>query len=286
MARTVSFDSVLRGAANLAGVKRKQILDDQASLLFEFILSRTLEGWEYDWWPELMLVEKRYFREGLWAAGTFSSGAIVFFEPEEIYYENSSASDTTDTPGTGSDWIVAEDFSQYVPTNQAGQTPLGHIKNVYPDDPDINPNNGPLRKKEIAEGILLTNNPPSIVYIQFKEQYPDLSGLQDYDEQTVYTAGDAIFFEKEAYQVLATTAAAETPTTDPAKCKILNFPYFLSNSVKRAAYADWLGSGGGTDAEGKGAAYHEKRAANMIENESYKLRGMRGEYSNYGIRND
>jgi len=56
--RTASYESILKGCANLAGVKREQLLSDTASLLFEFINTAFREGVEHDWWPEYRFITK------------------------------------------------------------------------------------------------------------------------------------------------------------------------------------------------------------------------------------
>jgi len=117
--RTASYESILKGCANLAGVKREQLLSDTASLLFEFINTAFREGVEHDWWPEYNQVELRYWRDGLWSAGTYPAGAIVYYEPDEVYYENTSGGSTSETPSsTATDWAEAGDFARYISFTQ------------------------------------------------------------------------------------------------------------------------------------------------------------------------
>jgi len=283
--RSVSYSSILRGIANLAGQKYDELMREDSLMFFEFVNMRLRDGWEHDWWPEWMRVELRYLRDGLWAAGTYSSGAIVYYSPDETYYENTSGGDTVETPSsTATDWTAASNFARYIPFEQSGQTVIGRTKFYYSDDPYIYTQTQGYPVVETRNGVTVTSNKLNSVYLEFRERLTDLSGMTEYSATATYAVGDAVYFSGEAYTVIIATSAGESPTTNPEKYTQFEVPYILANYLKRAVFADWLGTGGGTDPQGRGAAYHEKRAYDALEEESYKLRAQSAQYGNYTIR--
>ena len=57
--RTVSFQDVLRGAAESTGRIYDTLSNDEFALFRGFISRRLREAWESEYWPELMLIETR-----------------------------------------------------------------------------------------------------------------------------------------------------------------------------------------------------------------------------------
>ena len=84
--KTATYESVMRGTAGYAGVKRQQLLDGQSTLLFPYISDRYMVGMEAAFMSEITCVEKRYDREGLWVACRYAPGAIVWFGTDDVYY--------------------------------------------------------------------------------------------------------------------------------------------------------------------------------------------------------
>lgn len=304
VARTSTYESVLRGIANLGGVKRDQLLTETSSLLFEFIYQRLRKGWEYAFWPEWTIVETRYFREGLWEAGTYQDGDIVYYEPDEQYYINDSGGPTTETPSsTATDWSEPGDFDRYVPYAQTGgsnttaSTEIDAVKEIYDQDPRTNQLVGPIHKRITYNGVGPISDTPDVIYVEFRERLPDLSGMVEWDEDDTYAAGEWIYYQGsttplqgEAYQVVTATTAGQNPQDNPSLFQKFNFPYVLAETVKRGALADWLGAGGGGTALGDTqssvglASYNEKRALESLEDEAYKTWSHQNITSNYTLR--
>jgi hypothetical protein len=62
--RTVTFQSVLNGAARLLGLDPVRDLNLQrAGTLAEYITTRCAEGWKFDFWPEWTVSERRAYRD-------------------------------------------------------------------------------------------------------------------------------------------------------------------------------------------------------------------------------
>jgi hypothetical protein len=69
---TVAAEVILKAAAGRATGKR-EVGADLFGTLKDALHDRLREGWRWQDWPDLRLVEKRYFRE-VWTAGTYAAG--------------------------------------------------------------------------------------------------------------------------------------------------------------------------------------------------------------------
>ena len=298
--RTVSYESVLRGCANLSGVKRDQLLSDSASLLFEYINMAYRKFSEADWWPELMEVEERYWRDGLWSAGTYPDGAIVYYTPDEVYYENTAGTTTTETPSsTATDWTEATDFARYISFTQmtgtnlaTAETEIDAVKKLFQNDPQKNPLKGESAFEITHNGIAPVDYSYSSAFLQFKVRPVDMSGMVEWSATDTYRVGEWVYYqsatsEGEAYEVIVATTAGQDPEDTPASFSQFSFPYIASTYVKHAALGMWLGAGGGGTALGDTtssvqlASFNNRRAEEALEAESFNLRGRSGQYGNY-----
>jgi hypothetical protein len=300
--RLSTYESILRGTANLAGVKRNQLLTDSASLLFEYINMAYRTGFEYDWWPEITKTELRYWRDGLWSAGTYPDGAIVYYATDEVYYENTSGGNTTETPSsTASDWTEATDFARYIDFEQmtgtnlaTEETKIDAVKEIFQNDPDKNPLRGPSSFEITENGLAPKDAGYDKVYVRFKQQPDDMSGMVEWDSTDTYAVGEYVYYEGsttplsgEAYKVIVATSAGEDPQGTPASFSKVEIPYRLSTYIKRQALAGWLQAGGGgtelgdtTSSVGL-ASFNNARAREAIEEESYNLRARSAQYRPY-----
>lgn len=300
--RTVTYESVLRGIANLGGVKRDQLLTDHATLLFEYINRRVRMGWEFIFWPEFTRVEKRFFREGLWSPGTYSFGDIVFEDTEGGYFEMTTAGTTTEQPSsTATDWTEAGEFDTYVPLAQTAKTPavnqteIGYVKAIYQRDPRTNQEEGPISHRVTNNGVGPIGDSLDFIFIEFRERVSDMSGKVEFDPTDTYKVGDWIYYESptldgEAYEVTTATTAGQDPEDTPGSFSKFDFPYILSEYVKRGALSDWLGAGGGGTALGDTtssvqlASFNEARAKEALEDEAYKYFNQQTIYTSYVLR--
>lgn len=84
--RTVTYKSVLDGFLRTAGEVADDPNDIDAAAAMEFLdqaLSAAHEFWR---WPELVLIEKRFFRPTYDNAETYAAGAEVYFPQSQLYY--------------------------------------------------------------------------------------------------------------------------------------------------------------------------------------------------------
>ncbi len=112
--RTVSYQSVLQLASQLAfGVSSPNASD--AATLNTFINERLGQFWRLFWWPELMVLEQRKFRD-TWS-GSVAAGTEVYYAPTQSYYL-AIKGPTTVAPATlsGSSWVTNQ--SEWIEAHQ------------------------------------------------------------------------------------------------------------------------------------------------------------------------
>lgn len=302
--RTTDYQDVIRGIANKGGVLSARLQTEESALLFEFINSRYRQFHENTYWTELTVVEERYFRQGLWAAGTYIPGDIVYYSTDAVYYEQTSVSNTTETPSsTATDWTVAGDFDKYVAYEQVGQslfglqvqTKMGDILAIYDVDPRLNPTRGRIDHVITNNGVGPVSSTPTSIFIQFRQLARNMSGMVEWDETVAYKVGDWVYYETtatrgNAYEVIVATTAAQSPVTTEASFTVFDFPYVSAEYVKHGALADWLASGGGgselgdTMASVQLASYNNKRAEDALEREAFREFSQQTIYTSFEVR--
>jgi hypothetical protein len=104
--RTVTFKSVLHGAAQMVGMDptRGDFNNAVAAAMTEYVNNRIRQGWEQEVWPEWTLIEQRSFRASYasgtaYAAPTASVPVEVFFIAAQKYYQALRAT-TGNAPAT------------------------------------------------------------------------------------------------------------------------------------------------------------------------------------------
>ena len=75
--RTIPYADVERGVAAIAGISPDNILAHEKVILANYITDAVRYVYEYHPWPELLVTEKRYFRDE-WQLGEYPLGAEVY----------------------------------------------------------------------------------------------------------------------------------------------------------------------------------------------------------------
>jgi hypothetical protein len=125
--RTVSYNSVLRGAAGRASLELDAISREDEALFRDFISDRLRTAWEYDFWTDLTRVERRFFADVYDAAATYPAGAWVYHPADRSYYqalretagnapslagvENSAFWAALKKSYSGSDWVAGTTYA-------------------------------------------------------------------------------------------------------------------------------------------------------------------------------
>jgi hypothetical protein len=214
---------------------------------------RLREGYELEFWPDLMTIEKRYWRD-TWAAGTYADGAEVYYSDK--YYTNSSGGDTTGTPGTSSDWTDLTGYITYVSHTQTGQTEIGATYLGTSKDPRLSLNHEtfPFEIKDI--GVVFPYVDQTFIWLEYRKRAPEIKG-DKFDSTKTYYKGQQVFYEGtdsrdvgEFYEVTAVSAAQ---TGDPAVTTApsvsgavstgwqkVDIPYIFGAYLEKAMSADIL----------------------------------------------
>lgn len=255
--RTVTFKSVVDGVFALAGVTRTTAADPTALLaqVIEHVNLRVREGWEYEFWSELCLVEARNYRAAYAAGTTYAADAEIWFpnadEDLQGYY---SANSSPNTPTAGQSpethpakWTRLTTFDRYIALDQPGETAIGEVMAIYSRDPGLRP--GAASRVRFAlspDGIVPESGAPDTVYVWFRKRPP------------AYTAANY---------------ADETPANFP-------LPYVLDSFVRRAAFADFLRMDGKFDEGGRA----EAQARTDLLNASDVAGASQGQFTTAGVR--
>lgn len=86
--RTVTFLSVLHGAARLCGISdpANELNSARAADLTEYLNERFREAWEFQWWSEWTILEQRRYAQKYDASITYPVQSWVWYEPTQKYY--------------------------------------------------------------------------------------------------------------------------------------------------------------------------------------------------------
>lgn len=85
--RTVDYVDVLKGTADLAGLDRDNISNTDFRQIRQSHDRRLQTAWEFDFWPELLVVEKRYYRPVYSTATAYVATNEVYFPATGNYYQ-------------------------------------------------------------------------------------------------------------------------------------------------------------------------------------------------------
>jgi len=249
--RTVPLKQVFQGVSALLGAELVTPGSPDFIGIMAAINTWLPVGWEYDFWPELMLVERRAYRVTWNNSDTFAAGTEVFFEDDETYYEANSAPNNPaagESPASApTKWTEVETLKRYVALEQTGQTKIGGVKRVCRRDPELYPQApGEVRFDITPKGIVPESRAGARVYVEFRKRPPTFAA-DEYSAVTAYAADDVRFYPTtwECYRAKqATTGNAPTNTTYWEK---VEFPYVLKRFVEQACYAATLKPDGAGD---------------------------------------
>jgi hypothetical protein len=256
--RKVSARNVLQGAVESTGRLYSNLTNDEF-VLFRGAMNRRLrEAYELEFWPDLMTIEKRYWRDTWLPVYTYADGAEVYVSALDKYYTNSSGGDTTGTPGTSSDWTSLTSFINYVSHEQnpllLGSNSTEEIGATYrgtSKDPrlSLDYETFPFEVKDI--GVVFPYVDKSYIYLEYRKRAPEIKG-DKFDSTKTYYPGQQVFYEGtdsrdvgEFYDVQlestnSTTSAPSTNGTVHADWKKVDIPYIFGAYMEKAISADIL----------------------------------------------
>jgi hypothetical protein len=120
--RTVTFKSVIDGICRaLAYDPARDLNASRFAALTEYVNQRVIEGVKFEFWPELMATEQRFYRPKYDATEAVTAGAERFFFPANAYYQALQAS-TGQLPSTTTDGVNYTENSAYWAVSAASYT--------------------------------------------------------------------------------------------------------------------------------------------------------------------
>lgn len=239
-----TYKRVLTKLAAFVGITIVKLQRDDNFILRQFLAMRLRKIWESFRWPDQMHIEKRFFQDGLWVAGSFNDLAIVFYDPKSKYYQNTSGGATAEEPTIGTDWVEVTEFRHFTPIIVAGQIRLGEVYNAWEADPRTT-SFGTAREVSYelltGDGIDFRPQVVDAPFLYFRERPFDYVG-ENFDNTISYVSGVEVFDEEtgDYYVTNQAVAIGETPTTAAAKFDKESFPYRFEDYSVMGAYSDWL----------------------------------------------
>ena len=250
----VSFHSVLREAAALAGFTMARLTTTPKTQLKAFINRRAREYWDAHWWSQIMHAELRYYRDAYDAATAYATGDEVYYATTGYYY-TALQSTTGNAPTNATYWERTTELDAYIALAQTGEEEIGTVRLLSADNPleTRHPRSQPFRL--LGDRIqVLGEDVPSSIYVWFREPAPDWQG-DDFSASDTYATGDVVYYEGSAtgyegdyWTATASTSAGQDPEDTPAKWTRLEFPEWLRAPASSGAYADWLRQDGNPEA--------------------------------------
>jgi len=242
--KTVTFKSIVYGALGRLGQQPELSAPSAATIAqqAQYIQTRIREAWEFAFWPELMEIEQRAYRDAYAAGTTYALDAEVYNAADEKYYISLQAANTGNDPATETAWWEEQtDLDRYVAYAQTGQTEIGSVEFASTRNPRKSTYPGYLSFFTSNNGIQLTSLAPALVWLQFRPPVPLYSGVA-YAAGTTYAADDVRYLAStgECYRSLAAANTGNDPATATAWWVKVDFPSLLAPAVTQGVYADGL----------------------------------------------
>ncbi|MEI6035708.1 MAG: hypothetical protein WCS65_15695 [Verrucomicrobiae bacterium] len=167
--RAVTARSVLNGVCARMGMDITQVIPPHTVATFLEYINSALRGvWERYPFPEWTRIEQRTYRADYAAGTAYDAGDEVFYAG--AYYRALSAT-IGNVPTDAVHWEVADDLVKVISLDQAGETPIGEVIEVYGADPRLFP--GTSRYGfSLVEGGLLVTGWPAEPWIEFTLRPP------------------------------------------------------------------------------------------------------------------
>lgn len=269
--RTVKIKSVYEAVVRLRGMDPAQAYNTAAQMatIAELINDRVLEGWENDFWPEIMAVEEREYRP-TWDSGVnYSAADEVYYDG--AYYVSRQGSNVGKQPDTEAAWweAVGDDFIRSIDFDQDGETEIGavDVQNcVFDKDPRLYRFAGKVEDVWLNGGQIIVgaDEAPLQPWVRFRPVCPAFS-LTAWSAATDYAIGDLCYLAStgETYKALVANTNKD-PYSQTTDWEPVGFPQFLVTYVKHAVAADLTQEDEGRYKEQARAAAELERLADVL----------------------
>ena len=243
--RTVSFRHVLRGVLAKDGVPAEYI-DTYGAGLGPLISDRVREAWEHDYWPELVKIEERWYRDPYDAGTTYAKGDQIYDAATAKYYESIQAGNLNNLLANATWWTATLTvFDRYVALEQIGKTAIGSPLAIYSKNPRTNDSPGRMNFELSANGVQVSSLAGNSVWLEYRTA-PTRFGTDAWSATTTYAIGDLVYHDPTAECYVSIQAGSNNVPPAAAFWTKLNFPYIFERWTVQACYADLLASDGQT----------------------------------------
>tara|TARA_R110000824_G_scaffold138828_3_gene303691 strand:+ start:536 stop:1378 length:843 start_codon:yes stop_codon:yes gene_type:complete len=243
--RTVSFRHVLRGILAKDGVPAEYI-DTYGAGLGPLITDRVREGWEHDYWPELVNIEERFYRNPWDVATTYAKNDQIYDAATAKYYESVQAGNINHVLTDAAWWTTTLTiFDRYVALEQIGKTTIGSPLAIYSKNPRTNNSPGRMNFELSANGVQVSSLAGTSVWLEYRTA-PTRFGTDEWSSLTTYAVGDLIYHDATAECYISIQAGLNQTPPAAAYWTKLDFPYIFERWTVQACYADLLASDGQT----------------------------------------
>lgn len=238
--RTVTFKSVLEGAATRLGLAPADLQGEQAAALATYLEDRVRDVWELYSWPFARTTEARVYRPR-WDdvdGADLVTGDLVFHA--DLYWVALSNAPGDEPADSSAQWDVATDFERYVLLEQPGKTQIAMVEMVWDSNPLLS------RAPSVVEFSLSDGridflpDAPAEVWMQFSKVAPRFS-TSAWATGTTYAAGDVVYHAPDCYVAAqGSTGQAPVAGANSAYWTLQGFPHELSRCCVLGAIADCL----------------------------------------------
>jgi len=285
--RTISFKSLLHSVSLRAGISPDSgdYTDEHAASVADFAEIRIQEGWEWMFWPEWTVIERRQYRYTWDNTETYALGAEVYYN--DNYYYSLQAANTGKNPESEASWwvlVAAVDdddyaFDRYVSLDQTDETAIGEVKGVYARNPRTSDYPGALAFHLTDNGVQPSSLAPNRVWIEFRKRPPEFTSVE-WVAATAYVTGDVVYVDStgQCYKALQ-DGTGKDPTTETAYWEVQPVPFVLNKFLKRAVYSDLLAE----DGQESKAERQESRAYAYLADAADIAEGQQGQGTVAGV---
>lgn len=290
--QTVTFRDLVYAVADLVGISP----DEDGAAEFGDVLSTDLmpitraldallrEGWRHYPFPDLLEIVECAYRELWTSTATYVSGDEVYFntvEGSEGYFEANQSVSAAQSPVTHpAKWDALEIERLVI---DPAEWTLGNVLNIYASDPrDADTERAASLGFVIrSDGIQVQSGAGETVWVEHLPVPPRLRGAA-WDSTAIYSAGDPVLFENENFWVaLDTTAAGESPTTNPELWELQEVPMVFRDYLVQRAHATMLRRDGAHDQ----AMAQDELGWQALWRERDHVEGQQGQVKRYRVGN-
>jgi len=241
--RSITASKVIQGAVELTGRLYNKISNDELPIFIGSFNRNLRTIWETEFWPSLMVVEERYFRD-TWTNGAYASNTEIYHSGTDAYYRNTSGGITTGAPGTSSDWTLVTDFTPSIAFVQTGKTNIGQVYRVTDGDPRAKVNRLDVDFRQKDDEIIITNRINNSYWVEFRQRAPIIKA-EKWSSSVTYSVGDQVYYTSSG-QTGGDFYDALSPNTNSAPSSVnanwakVNVPYIFGPYLEHSIAADIL----------------------------------------------